>query len=276
MAIISVRRPHYMYSYDKFQPVNFAFHMHQYYEILYFVKGNAKYVIENKEFDIDEGDVFMTRPNELHTIIFSSNSIYERHFVQFDDDFLKSLSPTVYERANNVFFTNKISRDAVKQYGIDKLFEDISVCMSKKNVEWDLLAKTYIAQMLVAICNIYNANEYTTSVSSKKITLIKQYLNSHFTDDFSLQKIAGEMFMNKYYMCHIFKEDVGMTIKEYIETLRFTYALRLHYEGKKLSDIALMCGYSDYSLFYKNFTKHSNGVSPTEFFKSNNRTPLSI
>lgn len=274
MAIISVRRPHYMYSYDKFKPVNFAFHMHQYYEILYFVKGNAKYVIENKEFDIDEGDVFMTRPNELHTIIFSSNSIYERHFVQFDDDFLKSLSPTVYERANNVFFTNKISRDTVKQYGIDKLFENISVCMSKKNAEWDLLAKTYIAQMLVAICNIYNANEYTTSVSSKKITLIKQYLNSHFTDDFSLQKIADEMFMNKYYMCHIFKEEVGMTIKEYIEMLRFTYALRLHYEGKKLSDIALICGYSDYSLFYKNFTKHSNGLSPTEFFKKNNKTPL--
>ncbi len=272
MAIISLRRPHYMYSYDLFKPVNFAFHMHRYYEILYFVKGSAKYVIENQEFDTNEGDVFLTCPNELHTIIFSSDSVYERHFVQFDEEFLKTLSPTVFSKINNAFSHNKIDSKIVRKYGIDTLFQKLSECTSEKKSEWELLAQTYIAQTLVAICNIYGTDTDSLPASSQKISKIKQYLNAHFTEEFSLQTIADSLYMNKYYMCHIFRQEVNMTIKEYLEMIRFTYALKLHYDGKKLSDIAIMCGYGDYSLFYKNFIKHSGGLSPSEFFKRNKKT----
>ena len=72
--------------------------------------------------------------------------------------------------------------------------------MKEKCPEWDLLAKTYIAQMIIAICNMHNSDDTTPPVSSKKITMIKQYLNAHFTEEFSLAKIADELYMNKYYM----------------------------------------------------------------------------
>ena len=274
MAKISVRQPHYIYSYDRFKPVDFSYHMHQYYEILYFVSGNAKYVIENKEFDMSEGDIFMTRPNELHTIIFNSDSVYERHFIQFDYEFLNGLSQTLFASADRAFSFNKVPGAQARKYGIDKLFEGIAQCIKEKKAEWDLLTKTFIAQIVIAICNIHNIND-NSQLSSPRIAKIKQYLNAHFTDDFSLQSIADKLYMNKYYMCHIFKQEVNITIKEYIEMLRFAYAQKLYYEGKKLSDIAVMCGYGDYPLFYKNFTKYSGGVSPSAYFKRNNkRSPL--
>ena len=268
MAKLSLRREHFMYSYNKFPPQNLTFQIHHYYEILFFTQGNAKYIIDGSEYDANPGDVFITNPNELHSIVFKGNSTYERHFVQFDADFLSALSPSLQERFSSAAEKHKIASTDVHKYGIDKFFLSIQDCMITHPTEFELIIQTYILQMAAAICDCMSVTYELPVTGTTKTQKIKQYINKNFTRNLTLDEIADEVFFNKYYMCHLFKAETGMTIKEYIELLRFMYARKLYAQGKKMSDISSLCGYSDYSLFYKNFTKYSGGKSPKSFFKT--------
>ncbi len=258
-----------MYSYNKFEPQNLTFQMHHYYEVLYFAAGKANYIIDGKEYEANPGDVFITRPEELHSIVFTGDEEYERHFVQFDSEFAASISPTLIERFDNAARRQKISAADAKKNGIDKLFLNIRDCIIKKTVEFEAVMQTYIIQIIAAICSLESKSAESPASASKKTREIKKYINRNFTRNLTLDEIAENVFFNKYYMCHIFKAETGMTVKEYIELSRFMYARKLHFQGKKMSEIASLCGYGDYSLFYKNFIKYSGGKSPKEFFVMN-------
>ena len=239
------------------------------------MSGSAKYIIDGTEYSANPGDVFITAPHELHSIVFTGDDIYERHFVQFDTEFLSLLSPSLAVRADDAAQKHKISAEDVKKYGIDTLFLQIQKCVAEERLEFDIMMQTYIIQMIIAICDCMSTSFGLPEKSSKKTQKIKQYISRNFTRSLSLDEIAENVFFNKYYMCHVFKEDTGLTIKEYIELLRFMYARKLYAHGKKITDIAALCGYGDYSLFYKNFTKYSGGLSPKEFFSLNTHTDSS-
>lgn len=270
MGKLSIRREHFMYSYNKFAPQNLTFQMHHYYEILYFTSGSAKYIIDGTEYEAEAGDIFITRPEELHSIVFTGDEEYERHFVQFDREFASSLSATLIDNFDSAARRRKISAREAEKHGIDNFFNEIRECVIKKPAEFETVMQTYIIQLIAAICGLAEKPIEPPTAASKKTQKIKQYISQNFTRNLSLDEIAEHVFFNKYHMCHIFKAETGMTVKEYIELSRFMYARKLHYQGKKMSEIASLCGYSDYSLFYKNFTKYSGGKSPKEFFAMNN------
>ena len=114
-----------MYSYEKRFSTNLPFHLHQYYEILLFLNGNATYVIDGIEYAAQAGDIFITKPNELHSIFFVEDCIYERHFVQFDEDFLNKFSDTLADKFNLSASLHKISAKKVKQLKLDDIFNKI-------------------------------------------------------------------------------------------------------------------------------------------------------
>ena len=275
---VSLRRAHFMYSYDKFTPQDLTFQVHHYYEVLFFMSGSARYIIDDVEYSASPGDVFITAPGEIHSIVFTGGEVYERHFAQFDTDFLAVLSASLPERFEDAAKKHKISADDVKKYGIDALFLSINDCSLKRIPEYEVLIQSYIIQMVVAICECMSKSFAMPDRPSEKIKKIKDYISRSFTRALTLDEIAENVFFNKFYMCHLFKEETGMTVKEYIELMRFMYARKLYSQGKKISDIAALCGYNDYSVFYKSFVRYSGGLSPKEFFSlqthSDNSSPM--
>ncbi|MCH5185616.1 MAG: helix-turn-helix transcriptional regulator [Oscillospiraceae bacterium] len=269
MAKLSLRREHFMYSYDEFNPQNLTFQMHHYYEILFFKRGNAKYIINGSEYSAHPGDVFITRPHELHSIVFTDDSLYERHFVQFDGDFFAPFSRSFSQRFDNAAKKHKIAAADAEKYGIDKFFYEIREYMTKKPMEYEVLMQSCIIRLAVAVCDCMRTSFELPYPSPKRTQKIKDYIDRNFTRTLSLDEIAERVYFNKYYMCHVFKEDTGITVKDYITLLRFMHARNLYAQGKSMTDISVLCGYSDYSLFYKSFTKYSGGLSPTEFFSRN-------
>jgi AraC-like DNA-binding protein len=62
----------------------------------------------------------------------------------------------------------------------------------------------------------------------------------------------------------MFKEETGLTIKEFTNTRRIARAKQLLPKYKSVKDLYSVCGFSDYSSFYRTF-KRFTGVSPMEF-----------
>lgn len=269
---ISFRKKDFMYSYDKADPPQLRMHLHNYYELLYFKSGDASYIVENSIYQMSPGDLFITRPDEIHTISFHSDAVYERHFIQISPEYLDDIDYDLLYFINQkpAGKINKISADIVKSYGLEEYFSMIEQYVVNRVPESDTLVKTYIIQMLVKINSAlreYSGLFAEQPFADKRIIEIKKYIDEHFSEDLSLEFLCSYFYMSKYHLCRIFKNYTGLTVKEYINTRRITVAKQLIFEGHNMTSVCYDCGYRDYSNFYKTF-KHFTDKSPRDFFKS--------
>lgn len=265
---VSFRCDKYMYSYALSTSQGLAVHSHKYYEFLLFLKGDAAYLVGNSTYKAQNGDIFLTNPGELHTISFNSEGIYERHFIQVSRDWLASLPYDLLKRLDRrrMGENNRIPAALVEKYGLKDFFENISYYITHKLPESEIMVQTYIIQFMAKINSLFNQEiaAIDEPAENKTVAKIKDYINQNFIDGISLDELAGKFYMNKYHLCHIFKQETGLTIKEFINTRRIAMAKQLLPEYKSVKNLYSACGFNDYSTFYKTF-KRFTGVSPTEF-----------
>lgn len=104
-------------------------------------------------------------------------------------------------------------------------------------------------------------DDYTPCVKN-----VLDYLDENFSESISIDQLCSALFISRYYLMRIFKQETGKTIHEYLTEQRVKTAAGLIRNGFPIFDIIEMVGYSDYSLFYRNFCKYM-GVSPKEYQK---------
>ena len=229
-----------MYSYDKAEPPELRLHLHNFYEFLYFKGGNASYIVENTLYTASPGDLFITRPDEMHTISFHSDDLYERHFIQISPEYMKDVDFDLLYLINQKQpgTMNRIPADIVKSYGLDEYFTMVEQYVVNRVPESDILIKTYIIQMIVKINSAlreYSEPSVDVALDDTRIIEIKKFIDKH--------------------------------INEYINARRITIAKQMIFEGYNITSVCFECGFKDYSNFYKTFKKFTD-KSPREFFKS--------
>ena len=64
----------------------FPMHIHDNFEILCFVSGNAEYMVEGKIYNLRAGNIMIMRSAETHKLIVNTNETYERYIINFSDD----------------------------------------------------------------------------------------------------------------------------------------------------------------------------------------------
>lgn len=108
------------------------------------------------------------------------------------------------------------------------------------------------------------------NTSPKRILIDKamEYLQAHYTEKFSLQRLADALFVNKHYLARTFREITGTTPLHYHNQLRCECAeeLLLH-SDYPISVIAFKSGFTSASHFTRIFRYYKN-CSPSEFRKS--------
>lgn len=99
-----------------------------------------------------------------------------------------------------------------------------------------------------------------------KINAILAYINENLNQRITLDELEMAFFINKYHLCHIFRQNTGFSILEYISYKRIMKAKEMLAEGQSATEVAAQVGYSDYSTFFRAF-KNIVGVSPNKYKK---------
>ena len=87
----------------------------------------------------------------------------------------------------------------------------------------------------------------------------------HYTEKVSLDALADQFFISKFYLTRVFKEQYGVSINTYVLNLRITKAKQmLRFTDKKLEDIGYQCGLGAPHYFSRIF-KQVEGIAPSEF-----------
>ncbi|SFF01928.1 two-component system, response regulator YesN [Paenibacillus algorifonticola] len=96
---------------------------------------------------------------------------------------------------------------------------------------------------------------------------IEQYVKSRMSEEVSREEIASLLHFNPAYLSRLFKKETGSSLTDYIVSQRMEYAKKLLSESDlKVSDVAEITGYSNFSYFSRLFKKQE-GYSPIEFRK---------
>ncbi len=93
-----------------------------------------------------------------------------------------------------------------------------------------------------------------------------ELLETRFNDpEVSIASISKELCYNPKYISHLFKEQMGVGITEYLRTLRIKYAVSLFEHGiDSVKNVALLSGFTD-PLYFSTVFKKIVGVSPKEY-----------
>ena len=94
-----------------------------------------------------------------------------------------------------------------------------------------------------------------------------EYISAHLEEDLSLSALSKEFFISKFYIAHLFKETIGLSVHQYIIKKRLSACKDALLGSIPISQLFLQYGFHDYSSFYRAFKKEY-GMSPKEYRQS--------
>ena len=111
-------------------------------------------------------------------------------------------------------------------------------------------------------------SDYFDTTDREKSTYIKkakEYILSHYSENINLDEICDYAAISKNYFCHLFKNETGISIWEYLTNFRIEKAKEfLIASDMKNYEVSFRIGYENPSYFSKIFKKIT-GKSPSEF-----------
>ncbi len=236
---------------------DWSFHVHSHedsLEISYVLRGKGAVYCDGRFFTLTEGDIVIKNPMISHAE--SSDAADPIEQVCLCIDGLK-----VDDNFNNVFPIDSLSpivKSGEKKSLLDALFRD----MLMQTVNINTPDIKYINALLKIILTIIyqQTKQFITKRENiecgKLMHEVRMYIEKHYTEDISLEKIAENFHLSVYYLARQFKKYTGFTMNTYILSCKIGEAQRrLIFTNDTITEIAEKCGYTNLSYFYVTFRK---------------------
>ena len=215
----------------------------------------ARYAVENRMLDaIRRGDI--------------SEATYQQNlFMGFTLD--QRLPDTMRDGKDMLIAVNTAYRKAIEQAAVHPFYIDAisgQFVTEIENAENPAQLQALIPKMIRHYCLLVQRHSLERYSSAVRNSL--NYIDFHYMEPLNLEGLAARFAINKNYLSSRFHKEVGVTVTEYINSIRVRRSEELL--GKtalSMQSVAEQCGFSDANYFTRTFKK-INGVSPNEYRKS--------
>jgi AraC-like DNA-binding protein len=233
-------------------------HNHEFCEIMFVKEGHGHVLIDNEMHPIEKGDVVIYNPLTLHAEYFDQSEGDEVMFFGFSRLNVECFEP------------GKLCNGKFSILHLGKYFDEFSFycdqLLKEKNVkefQYSAISESLLNILISYILRISDTAQIPENTNT--CNQIKDYLDKNYTSNKSIDDICRDLYINKYYLTHLFKDAMGVPPLKYMITKRITLAKELlKTTALTIEDIAVKCGYSDISYFTKVFKK-TEGVTPIEY-----------
>lgn len=262
------------FHYAKSNTCEVVIHLHDSYEIFMALSDNIKYFIEGEVYDLAKGDIIITNASEVHRPQVTDHNPYERRFIQFKPEFFSHLlgsdfNPLRIFTHRSVGKGNKFALSTIDSPHVQSIFQCFDTIQSlyqKDDPRSQLLIYSIMIQLLIHLGDIYDDQQHpqTFRILDERVKKMLILIENNFQTKISLDTLSAALYVDKYYISHLFKEATGFTVMEYIQSKRIQLAKKQIIQGKPITEICYACGFEDYSNFYKTFKKLVH-CSPKEY-----------
>jgi len=138
---------------------------------------------------------------------------------------------------------------------------------SRSDLSSEIASSRLIVDILSILLQDITSSREETHKSSQKMAGVRQFLDEHYTEKFSLDELSEHFFISKYHLSREFRSYYGITLNQYVISKRITLAKKLlRFSDCTLEEAARDCGFYDASYLNKQFKK-SEGISASDFRK---------
>ena len=249
-------------------------HRHDFYELNIVLSGNGQHDVGKYFYAISGGEVFVIPPHVEHSYMFTGEGkvfhllLSEEFFEQFEDVLKKAdgynlLFSTQPELRIKSGISASLSLDGEQLESIQTLISEFFRPEQKNQA---LLLSVTALKMLVELCGYISID--VKSEKKGKISgaiLALDYINRNCDGKITLEKLCEISYSSRTALISEFKTLTGKTPQKYIADFRLIKAKELLTDtDKKITEIAMECGFFDNAHFCKEFKKFY-GKTPKEF-----------
>ncbi len=236
-------------------------HTHNYAELFYIVGGDGQFRIEDKLYPVKANQLVIVNPNVLHTEV-----SYEAHPLEYIVLGIEGLELSVEQEED--------SRFRILDY---RSSGDVLTCLRHILQEtqsaqpgFETICQAYMEILIVRLLRStgFSLTAAGTNVPvSRQCATIRHYIDTHYKEPLTLDILAREAHVNKYYLAHAFKEEFGLSPIHYLISRRIEESRYLLREtDMSLSQISQILGFSSASYFSQSF-RRATGSNPMAYRK---------
>lgn len=248
-------------------------HWHAQIEICYVQDGFAQYEMSNRVFEVRAGNVALFWGGLPHKLVnFSSGSTLESIHLPILQFFRLRLTDDIRQKLMQgavLLTTGNIDEDRHAFARWCAYFRSEDPKRIAHATEELLLRIERIALEPYELIEVLTPNDAAVETpdqsSFDKIRLITEFVTGHFREEIDATSIAECANIHPKYAMSVFKKSTGVTLNQYVQLLRLSYAqAQLMRDGDSILNIAMDSGFGSLSNFNRAFRKHT-GVTPSEF-----------
>lgn len=235
-------------------------------EITYVISGKATVYSGDTSFELSAGQVHFIRKGQYHKIIADANQNFHYYCIGF-------LLDSQYKEIK--IFTDFIQQlhyfVAEDEGNIKTLFSLLMNEMYIHNSESMIMIHLYLCQMLILLYRILTGqskealNKINTSSSNHAVYRTLKYIDCEYIKLTNVREIAQALSYSEYYLSHIFREKMDITIKDYLVKKKImTAAELLKVSNMSIGEIAEHLHFSSLHSFGVAFKRYMN-MSASQF-----------
>jgi AraC-like DNA-binding protein len=263
-------------------------HGHDFVELVYVVRGEARHVFEGDCYDIRAGDVFIINPGEVHTYNIRPGRDLEIINCLFLSDLIQGnwLLDLGISQSMDYFyvhpFLDKRERfhSRLNLNGLDAtrtlfLLETMINEFESRQCGCETLIRLQMLELLILLSRTYRQLEgqYSREPARNQarhllVQRICGYLERYYDKKVSIPSLCELFNISARQLNRIFKDSLGVTVVEMIHRIRVERAKHLLMEtDEKVITIAGRVGYEDPAFFSRLFLRQV-GCSPGKYRES--------
>lgn len=226
--------------------LNCAKHLHGHVELAIMLDGKTNAFADDKGGTLSKNHAFISFPNQVHCFADEFGALEHVLFI-----FPPNKIP-----AFNKIFSKRIPTYPIVQIDLEKILPVINIALEagkNKNAYYETVVENCLS---IIIAHIFERMEFE-DVVKRDISAIQSilfYCSEHYTEEITLEKIAENTHMSKYYISHVFSKEIGISMTEYINNLRIRYAVSLLEQGEmSITEVAFAVGFNSLRSFNRHF-----------------------
>lgn len=244
------------------------FHYHAFCKLLFLLKGAGHYTIDGVRYTLQPGDVLLIRDGSIHRPELDGDVPYERVIFYISPEFLAQAS-TAETDLTEIFLgeNGHVLRPGEKDgLRLQNLVRQLERELGEEGFGREILSTTGLVRLLVELgrCRQRGAAlpQGLDEPADLRVKQILRYIDTHLGEDLDAETIAREVYLSKYHMMRLFRQETGTTVHLYITQKRLKLARELIHGGMKATEACYQSGFRSYSSFTRAAEKHL-GTTPT-------------
>lgn len=233
--------------------LQFHSHLHEQIEIVYVFDGGQHINIDGNDYDVKAGQAAIVFPETVHHYFRKEQRQTDEIMIIVSPKLLSHVFPDLSDIKSETPLITEI--DEAAAFAFQQLLENPQLT---EKLGWTIII---LSKLLKQLKLTKNSGAPVKHLTQKII----QYIGQNFKQDITLETLAKEFSVSKFYISHIFSEKIKISFRNYLALIRAEYAAGLiRSTNDSITNICACSGFSSQRTFNRAF-KQIYGMTPREY-----------